>query len=268
MVNEDEVNLLEEPYPWNNLKQSSKRYPRSLELIIAVAFSSLGFILGVGFGPYWPGRLDTLCIARTAIPSPLNSDVKVSYHEQLFNSTLFGTSIYRQEPSPEVDQAWVDIGVYLGVILVDADKATKAGITKGHITTPPEAGGQYFANVEVFHQLHCLNLLRKTNYWNHDYYSKLGEKEFANEDYIVRMHADHCLDALREQLMCTADIGVLPYVRVKDRDRAYPDFPAAPHMCRNFEDIREWAREQQLGSEWTEFLHDPQPGDIVLDQIP
>jgi hypothetical protein len=30
----------------------------------------------------------------------------------MFNSTLFGTSIYRQEPSPEVDQAWVDIGVY------------------------------------------------------------------------------------------------------------------------------------------------------------
>ena len=68
MVNEDKVSLLEEPYPWNNLKQRSKRYPRSLELIIAVAFSSLGFILGVGFGPYWPGRLDTLCIARTAMP--------------------------------------------------------------------------------------------------------------------------------------------------------------------------------------------------------
>jgi hypothetical protein len=79
---------------------------------------------------------------------------------------------------------------------------------------------------------------------------------------------DHCLDALREQLMCTADIGILPYVRVKDKDRAYPDFPAAPHMCRNFDDIREWARNAQLGKEQTEYLHDAQPGDIVLGQIP
>jgi hypothetical protein len=42
----------------------------------------------------------------------MTPDVKISYHEQMFNSTLFGNSIYRQEPSPEVDQAWVDIGVY------------------------------------------------------------------------------------------------------------------------------------------------------------
>jgi hypothetical protein len=57
-------------------------------------------------------RLEYDIILADTSEAPLTSDVKVSYHEQLFNSTLFGTSIYRQEPSPEVDQAWVDIGVY------------------------------------------------------------------------------------------------------------------------------------------------------------
>lgn len=33
------------------------------------------------------------------------------------------------------------------------------------------------------------NLLRKTNHWNHDYYRALGEYEFTNEDYFLRMHA-------------------------------------------------------------------------------
>ena len=75
------------------------------------------------------------------------------------------------------------------MILVDEDKALKAGFSRGHIKTPPEAGGQNYANVEVFHQLHCLNLLRKTSYWNHDYYANLGEVEFVNEDYIVGLHA-------------------------------------------------------------------------------
>jgi hypothetical protein len=73
--------------------------------------------------------------------------------------------------------------------LVNEDKALKACFSKEHIKTPPEARGQYYANVEVFHQLHCLNLLRKTRYWNHDYYANLGEVEFVNEDHIVRLHA-------------------------------------------------------------------------------
>jgi hypothetical protein len=41
----------------------------------------------------------------------------------------------------------------------------------------------------VFHQLHCLNLLRKTSYWNHDYYANLEEVEFVNEDHIIGLHA-------------------------------------------------------------------------------
>lgn len=75
------------------------------------------------------------------------------------------------------------------MILVDEDKALKAGFSKGHIKTPPEAGGQYYSSVEVFHQLHCLKLLRKTRYWNHDNYGNLGEVAFVNEYHIVRLHA-------------------------------------------------------------------------------
>jgi hypothetical protein len=68
MVNEDEVTLLEEPYPWSNLKQKSKSSSRILGLTIALAFSTFGFLLGVFIGPYLPGRLDALCLAKTSIP--------------------------------------------------------------------------------------------------------------------------------------------------------------------------------------------------------
>lgn len=81
-------------------------------------------------------------------------------------------------------------------------------------------------------------------------------------------HTDHCLDSLREQLMCTADIGVLPYVRIKGQDRAYPDFPAAPHMCRNFDDIRSWVVDAQVAGLEPKLLHNVETGDIVLDEIP
>ena len=111
----------------------------------------------------------------------------------------------------------------VGVILVDEDKALKAGITKGHVKTPQNVGGKYFANVEVFHQLHCLvcktlywpysrltcacylpqNLLRKTSYWNYNYYQNLGEVEFENEERFLRIHAgrvaciSECLSEVR-----------------------------------------------------------------------
>jgi hypothetical protein len=68
--------------------------------------------------------------------------------------------------------------------------------------------------------------------------------------------------------VCTVDIGILLYVRKQRNDRAYLDFPAAPHMCRNSEDKREWVREAQTEGEWTAHLYDQQPGDIELDQIP
>jgi hypothetical protein len=51
----------------------------------------------------------------------------MSYHEQPFNSTLFGTSIYRQEPSPEVDQAWIDLGVYCKSDIFDLCSFDKMG---------------------------------------------------------------------------------------------------------------------------------------------
>lgn len=67
-MNEDEVSLLEESNPWSKLKQKSQQKSRSLGFLIALAFSTFGFVLGFLIGPYWPGRLDILCLAKTSIP--------------------------------------------------------------------------------------------------------------------------------------------------------------------------------------------------------
>ena len=71
-MNEDEVTLLEEPHPWDNLKQKTQRHSWSLELVIALSFFTVGFALGVFIGSHWPARLDTLCLAKTSIPCESN----------------------------------------------------------------------------------------------------------------------------------------------------------------------------------------------------
>jgi len=95
------------------------------------------------------------------------------------------------------------------------------------------------------HHLHCLNVLRKTSYWNYDYYHALGKGLFKNDDYIVKLHASHCLDILRQQLMCHADTGVLGRIWWnKDKPESFPDFNTF-HQCENFDGIRQWAEEHQ-----------------------
>ena len=63
--------------------------------------------------------------------------------------------------------------------------------------------------------------------------------------------------------MCTADVGVLGQVWWnKEAPVAYPDFNTR-HICRNFEDIRQWAFENQAPEEVPEdYLKMPRIEDI------
>ena len=72
----------------------------------------------------------------------------------------------------------------------------------------------------------------------------------------------HCLDFLRQRLMCTIDIGVFGSVWVNTTNpHTFVDFNTK-HVCRDFDAIREWARDHQvpddLPDDWLEM-----PGEDV-----
>ena len=50
---------------------------------------------------------------------------------------------------------------------------------------------------------------------------------------------DHCIEMLRQFVMCHADVGIVTSHWVEGRSRPYPDFSTA-HRCRNFDVIHEW----------------------------
>ena len=54
-------------------------------------------------------------------------------------------------------------------------------------------------------------------------------------------HLEHCIDALRQSLMCSSDITPLPWTWVEADHRA-KEVAEVAHSCRNFEDIRQWAK--------------------------
>lgn len=41
------------------------------------------------------------------------------------------------------------------------------------------------------------HLMRKTPWWNYEYYRNKKEGSFVNAKYIVRVHTIHCMDILR-----------------------------------------------------------------------
>jgi hypothetical protein len=49
-------------------------------------------------------------------------------------------------------------------------------------------GGGFIAQMEVFHNLHCLDTLRQGLYFNYDYYHKSRDGVWGRSDTVVRKH--------------------------------------------------------------------------------
>ncbi|KAI0190111.1 hypothetical protein F4808DRAFT_467142 [Astrocystis sublimbata] len=108
----------------------------------------------------------------------------------------------------------------------------------------------YLVQLQVFHDLHCLNLIRKWVYM--DVYPDQAEwiDGRINHDHINALHVDHCIDALRQSIMCTSDTTPRKF-SPHDYERQYYVYPdiQVTQTCGNFEAINEWA-EQRRVVEW------------------
>ncbi|CEJ81373.1 hypothetical protein VHEMI01504 [[Torrubiella] hemipterigena] len=175
--------------------------------------------------------------------SPLWDVVK--YSERVYDHVLIdmneSPSPFKGKPRPELDAAWAGI-MNQSLILITEDEMKR-------INQPIENAyghdGKYFAFVEVFHQLHCLNLVRK--FIHRESYPDYTS--FHDDPGMVDYHVDHCLDVLRQKIMCDSDIDLIVY---NDRSRQKlapePRFDIQ-HTCRNFEDIRQWTLAHGVQSE-------------------
>lgn len=131
--------------------------------------------------------------------------------------------------------------------------------------------------------------MRQALYYNYDYYHARGEGAFTNEDNIVRYHVckfernmshdirrltmfahlAHCLDIVRQQLICQPDTGLLGQVWWNpSAPTAFVDFNTE-HKCKNFDAIRQWAEERQIPETVPmDFLQPPKKDDLVYETIP
>ena len=108
------------------------------------------------------------------IIAPIIDEVNMNFQKVQFNGTFVHENIYRQDASPEVDEAWealgigckyadtfrppslLTFGIAVRPIVVSDALAAKSGLGKNHVRINDQYGGGYPVFVEGLHQLHCL----------------------------------------------------------------------------------------------------------------
>ncbi|KAL2010040.1 hypothetical protein VTN00DRAFT_5847 [Thermoascus crustaceus] len=161
------------------------------------------------------------------------------------------TSIYRGPPSDEGDAAWNRI-VKVNPFSIDIHTLRELQAPLNSTKLPESVGGGYMANLAVFHQLHCLKTI-----WQYTYleYYKSRNELFSKPEVEIHHHLDHCVDLLRQALMCNPDTSIITFKSVEMQALPVPEY-GLPRRCRDFEGILQWGLDHGVWPGAEGFHHD------------
>ncbi|KAF4627068.1 hypothetical protein G7Y89_g11085 [Cudoniella acicularis] len=155
----------------------------------------------------------------------------IAYETVTFHNELTNHNRFRGKPRPDLDAAWEEILVNTNV-RVTADDLKKMNRNSVQLS---DGSGEYMAGLDVHHQLHCLKMV----------YRALHPEYYHLPKAHMEEHIEHCLDSIRQFLMCKADISIVTYDWLDNHRRPFPNFNVQ-HECRSFEAIDAWAGERRL----------------------
>lgn len=174
-------------------------------------------------------------------------------------------SIYVSPPSPEVDRAWNKISDNIIFGITHEDVVSIGKDPDRAIPFNPEwnlGSDLYIAEIDVFHQIHCLNTLRKALITNYDYY--WGQKWGFEPPIDFKTHLQHCTSMLLQGLMCHADAEVITHEWHEDQPWPFPDFGVVK-QCRDFDAILNWAEENDIEESHKRYMdYRPPPGVVRI----
>ncbi|KAH8831410.1 hypothetical protein DL96DRAFT_1705846 [Flagelloscypha sp. PMI_526] len=223
-----QIRLRKSLHRWNSSSPTCNKLSwRSLALIsllvnVLCGVSFAFWIQGVGrsyASPFPEGQL---------FYSPANNVLEKT--ATVFESAIPGRSEtkYQGLPSYELDTLWEDLyGFGISKITPQEQSRMINKTEKILVGDKPE----YIVQLAVFHQLHCINMLRM----------KLSPEYYNGNGLMDDDHLSHCIDSLRQAISCNVD--VTPFVwKWSEPHSRYMGRLNVVHSCRNFEAVREWAR--------------------------
>ncbi|TAQ86498.1 hypothetical protein B7494_g5170 [Chlorociboria aeruginascens] len=200
----------------------------------------------------WLGIGSKTSLDQTMAWSPVMECISLPFHRQQIDSRLYPeptdpTAIYQAPPSPEVDKAWNRIGDNM-IFGISREEVIRVGkdpdmILKVNPEWDEIPSDLYMAEVDVFHQIHCLNSLRKALITNYDHY--WGSRYGFEPPQIFDTHLRHCQSILLQSIMCHSDLEVITHIWQEDQSIPYPDF-GVNKQCRDFNALLEWKEANDL----------------------
>ncbi|KAF5968182.1 hypothetical protein FCOIX_11553 [Fusarium coicis] len=152
------------------------------------------------------------------------------------------------KPDSEVDEAWEDLEIIRVFPITEAEVRRLGKDPELLVKFPQEYGlgdNAYMAQIDMFHQIHCLNLLRHLA-WAEYNRNGTAKKPFSDLHWI---HVSHCTDILMQNLMCNGNLDIITFNWVETQSNPFPDF-AVNHQCRDFDAIYEWQDKHSVPKEW------------------
>ncbi|KAF2797572.1 hypothetical protein K505DRAFT_358272 [Melanomma pulvis-pyrius CBS 109.77] len=183
--------------------------------------------------------------------SPVNAALETHPYVTIrFNGSLWYESPFKGPPSPVVEEAWHDIMQY-GMIAVSASDYERVNhSTRTAVRFPDEAGGGYMATTVGTHQMHCLHYIWQDHH--REYYPDVLRKAKDIPELYER-HYEHCVDYIRQSLMCHFDVGLVTYDWVLKHQIPTPNSNAM-HKCVDWKLAQAWLKERAVdipeGFEW------------------
>lgn len=181
-------------------------------------------------------KVTGLLEARTRHDIYTPAESVIEYKQIVFTaSTALDRSPY-QGSSNGINKAWEDLYNEFGISQISASLAAQLPNATMRNHNDPS---KFIVQLDVFHQLHCLNLLRKLVYP-----AVFPEHQpHATEDSVD--HLEHCYDQLRQSLMCHSDLATIYWQWEPDERRSYGNLKTT-HTCKDFGKVRQWALENRL----------------------
>ncbi|KAF2820824.1 hypothetical protein CC86DRAFT_303992 [Ophiobolus disseminans] len=152
----------------------------------------------------------------------------------------------RQMPGPEADEVWDEILIdrFIPVTREQIIKLGKDPKTAVQLRDSDWHLGDnaYMAGLDIFHQLHCVDLLRRTAY--SAYYNETPPLR-TERPRIAEYHVNHCVDLIVQQLTCSANYHMFTMHWVKKERYPSPDF-SVHRKCPNFQNLWDWRQRNTL----------------------
>ncbi|KAL2705643.1 hypothetical protein AAEP93_000893 [Penicillium crustosum] len=197
-----------------------------------------------------PGQQRNHNLKIISMPSPILNEQDIHISPKRMDATLLNNeppTIYRQEPSHEVDVAWAALYDTRPIVLT-REQVLDIGKDPGEAVQIPSSWGlgddRYFGRIDAFHQMHCLDALRREARFDH-YYGAKYPGGFNTTTEMHRLHLSHCVWLLAQNIMCSANTDVYTHIWTDTLDHAFPDFNIE-HKCKNYDAVLAWQQKNAL----------------------